>query len=69
MACARLCLLPNGFISNVEPIIELAHRKQCQYRNQMAAMNNYFLKFTRFMPAEDIVEAADIAVQESLPRS
>lgn len=59
-------LLPNGFISNVGPVIELAHRKWHQYRDQMAATNDYFLKFTRFMPEEEIAEAADIVVQESL---
>jgi hypothetical protein len=60
--------LPPGFIRDIEPVIEIAHRKWREYREKMASTNHYFLKFSMFMPKEEFAEAVNVALQRNVLR-
>jgi hypothetical protein len=58
--------LPDNFIQNIDPVIEMAYRAWDKYRERMAATDKYFLKFQSYVPAQDISSAVHIALQKNV---
>ena len=59
-------VLPENFIKDLAPVMELAHRKWAEHRERMAQANHYFLKFSHFMPLHEFGPVVNVALQDNV---